>query len=315
MSFTAQIGPNAAAAAKEAADRSGGGDFTPLLRGRYQARIIENKGVEDFAKAGSRNAGKQCVRLQVQILEGSPLGARRTFFVRIPLFTNFAPTDKNPDGASAWMFWNFFTKIMGMTEEQIIAGAPLPSNVEGRVITIILGKPKVPDEHNPLGSNEIDDVDAADADFARTPTLPAGGSLAPWLTPAGALIPDHPSLQGGAASGGIPTVGGGIPQVGGGIPTVGGGIPQVGGGIPAMGGGIPAVAPVAQQPYQQPPAQQQYVAPANPAFPGQVIPDPGTPPVNEWAAQQQAAAAALAAQQQQPAGGLQAVAYSDTTAY
>lgn len=195
MSFTAQLDNNVAAAAEEAANRQGGGgDFPPLPKGRYIATVTENKGVEDFAKAGSPNAGKQAVRLRVDIDPQSPTGAKRVLFIRIPIFSRFAPSQKNPEGAVAWMFFSFFEKVMGVPREDIIAGKPLPSDVEGRRLTVILGDPKKPDAFNPLGSNDVSDVDAPDEDFSRTPILREGQSVAPWLTPAGELIPDHPSL-------------------------------------------------------------------------------------------------------------------------
>ena len=230
MSFQVEIDQNAAAAAEEAANRTGGGVYPPLPRGRYQAVIKENKGVEGFGGSGA-NSGKKVVRLRVDILEQSPTGATRVFFFRVPLFSRFAPTEKNPDGASAWLFWSFFEKVMGVPREDILAGKPLPSNVEGRRLTIILGKAQKPDEYNPLGFNDIDDVDAPDADFAKTPLRVAGVSVAPWLTPADELIPDHPSLA--------PKVLGGVGGVAGpGLAPV----TPIGGGYAPMGvipGGIP----------------------------------------------------------------------------
>lgn len=247
MSFQAEIDPNAAGAAEDAASRQGGGDFPPLPRGRYQAVIKENKGIEPFGGNGA-NAQKKIVRLRVDILSESPTGASRVYFVRVPLFSRFAPTDKNPEGAAAWVFWNFFEKVMGVSREDILDGKPLPSNVEGRRLSIILGKAQKPDDYNPLGFNEVDDVDAPDADFGKTPVRVAGVSVAPWLTADDQLIPNHPSLapKVPAGAGGPALAPGGpgiapITPIGGGYPA-GGVIP---GGIPAVGTGQPWGQPVA----------------------------------------------------------------------
>lgn len=217
MSFNAQIEGDYIASSEAVAERSGGGSFVPQLQGRYQAVVKENKGVEDFAKSGP-NAGKQAVRLRVDILPDSPTGAKRVYFVKIPLFNKFAPTEKNPEGADAWMFTNFFERVMGVSREDIKAGKPLPSNVEGKRLTIILSKPKAPDQWNELGSNDVSDVDAPDADFSKTPIRRPGVAVAPWLTPDDQLIPDHPSL--GAAPATQRQMGQGVPQVAWGKPAI-----------------------------------------------------------------------------------------------
>ncbi|MDF2990250.1 MAG: hypothetical protein K0S37_764 [Microbacterium sp.] len=247
--FNAEIDQNAAAAAEESASRQGSGDFGPLPKGRYQAIVTENRGVESVGGSGA-NANKQTVRLRVDILPDSPTGAGRVFFFRVPLFSRWAPNDKNPEGAPAWVFWNFFEKVMGVTREEILAGKGLPSNVEGKRLTIVLGKPRKPDENNLLGSSEVDDVDGPEQDYSKTPVLPAGVAVAPWLTPDGALIPNHPSLTPKVAPGaGAPGLAPGGPglapvtPIGPGVPGVGGIAP---GGYPAPGaipGAIPGVQP------------------------------------------------------------------------
>jgi len=286
--FQGQIDENAAAAAQTAREALPSGDFPPLPGGPYQAIVVANKGVEPFTKdPNNANYGKDVVRLQVQIDDNSPTGAKRTEFVRVPLFSRFAPnpnakTDEGKTiGSSARMFWNFFEDVMGMTTEQIISGQ-LRSDVEGKALTIVLSKPKQPDNYNPLGFNDIDGVGAPHGNFDKTPIVPPGHAAAPWLTPDNQLIPDHSSLQqrGGAAGGGY-TPGGGGAATGGYQP---GGAPAAGGYVPG-GGAAPQQAQVQQQPQQQyapaaaqpqyapqQAAQQQYVTPAQPTFPGQVVP-------------------------------------------
>ncbi|KZE41415.1 hypothetical protein [Microbacterium sp. T32] len=295
MSFTPEIDDYAAQAAEKAAEALPSGDFPPVPKGAYQAIILENKGVEELTKdPTNRNYGKKVVKLHVQVDQNSPTAAGRHYFVRVPLFSRFAPNPnaKNDEsktiGAPARMFFNFFQNVMGVPLADILAKKPLPSNVEGRRLTIILGAPKAPDQHNALGSNEIDGVDAPQDDFANTPTLLPGATVAPWLTPEGGLNPSWtPPVQGG----GVPGIGGGVPQLpGAGVPGIGGGVPQLpGAGVPQVAplqtgyapqpGGVPAYAGVAPTGHQAaPPAGYA----AGGSFPGHVVPQdtpqaPGTP--------------------------------------
>lgn len=258
MSFEAQIDQHAAQAAEAAAARTtSSGDFPPVPGGAYQVVITSNEGVDDFAKDSSnRNYGKKVVRLRVDILPDSPTAAKRVYFGRVPLFTRFAPNPEAKEqesrtlGASAWQFWSFFEKVMGVSRDDIIAGRPLPSNVEGKRATIILSKPKAPDANNPLGFNEIEDWDAPHADFEKTPKRVPGLAVAPWLTPDDEPKTDHPAYL--KLNGNAP-VGAGAPGIG--APSLPG-MPGIGG--PALPGGG-------------------YVTGG--AFPGQVLPAPGAPQV------------------------------------
>lgn len=302
MSFTPEIDEYAAQAAEKAAEALPSGDFPPVPKGAYQAIILENRGVEELTKDQTKaNFGKKVVNLHVQILQNSPTAAGRHFFVRVPLFSRFAPNPnaKNDEaktiGAPARMFFNFFQNVMGVPLDDILAKKPLPSNVEGRRLTIIMGAPIAPDQYNPLGSNQIDGVDAPEDDFSKTPVLQPGATVAAWLTPEGGLNPNWtPPAQGGA----VPGLGGGaVPGLGGGVPSIpGAGVPAVGGGVPQLPGVAPQVAPLqtgyAPQPGGVPayagvaPTGHQAAPPAGyaagGAFPGHVVPQdapqaPGAP--------------------------------------
>lgn len=192
--FQAEIDPHAQKAADEAAS-GGDGRFPPLPGGRYQATIVKIVKIEKFGGDGG-NADKKVLRIQVRILEGSPVGAKRTYFVRVPLFSRYAPTQKNPEGAVARMFWDFWERAIGVPRDQILAGN-LPDNFQGKQVTITLGAPKPPDQYNELGFNEVDFFNAAENDFSSTPTVPVN---VPWLDEKGNRIafagaPAAPGVQ------------------------------------------------------------------------------------------------------------------------
>jgi len=285
MSFTPEIDDYAAQAAEKAAEALPSGDFPPVPKGPYQVVILENRGVEELTKDTSKaNYGKKVVNLHVQVVPDSPTAAGRHYFVRVPLFSRFAPNPnaKNEEaktiGAPARMFFNFFQNVMGVPLEHILAKKPLPSEVAGKRMTLILGAPKAPDQHNALGSNEIDGVDAPYDTFEKTPVLLPGATVAAWLTPEGGLSPNWTPP---AAGGVVPGIGGGVPNVpGAGVPGIGAGVPAIGGGVPTMqpAAGIPAMAGAAPTGHTAaPPAGYA----AGGAFPGQVVPQepqaPGAP--------------------------------------
>lgn len=184
--FAIEVDQNAAAAAQEAAEQQKGGDgFPPLPGGKYQAYVEKFLKVEDFAKSGP-NAGKKVARFQIKIRDDSPNGAKRVYFLRVPLFTRYAPSEKNPQGAPATMFWDFFEKVAGASREQLLAGqTPGPNEIGGKPLTITLSAPIKPDSYNPKGSNEITYVDAP-GDIAATPTNKV---FVPWLDDNGNVKP------------------------------------------------------------------------------------------------------------------------------
>lgn len=188
--FTAQVDQNAAEAREEA--QGGGGSFPPLPKGKYQAVLVpldneKNFEVVDFAPNNPAYAGKKALRLKVRIVDDSPTGAKRTLYSRIPLFTRYAPSQKNPAGASARSYFSFWEKSIGVPTEQVLKGIlPGPEALLGKRISITLGDPKAPDKWNELGSNEIDYWDAAGS-VASTPT---GAPNAPWLDEHGNLRSD-----------------------------------------------------------------------------------------------------------------------------
>lgn len=277
--FVAEIDPRAAEAAEEAA-KGGSGGFPPLPAGAYQAYVAKVVGTEKFGGSGG-NANKQVVRIQVQIVDESPTGRKRSFFVRVPLFTRFAPTEKNPQGAPARGFWDFWEKAMGWSRDLLITGQlPGPSDIGGKPLTIKLGAPKEPDAFNPLGYNEVDFFDAP-GDINATPQTPV---RVPWLDDHGNLVAGYvPKAAGARAAAPAPAA------------------PSA---PPAWGGGAPAQAapPAPQAPaYAQPPAAPQQ-APQAPAGPPTWTPAPADAAYAQQAAAPAAPADALAAAAAQASG-------------
>lgn len=195
--FVAELDADAATGAEEAA-AGGNGSFPPLPAGKYQARVQKVVEVQEWGGTGA-NSKKKVVKIQVQIFDNSPTGAKRVYFTRIPLFSRFAPNEKNPKGAVARAFWDFWEKAMGWPREHILAGQmPGPSDIQGKPLTITLGAPLEPDQWNPLGSNEVEFFDAP-GDIAATPQTPV---RVPWLDDHGNLradyVPRNPGNQQGA---------------------------------------------------------------------------------------------------------------------
>jgi hypothetical protein len=175
------------------ANSGGGGSFAPLPKGKYQAQVVilsekDNKPFEVVPWNPNKQeyAGKSALRIRVKILANSPTGANRSYFIRVPLFSRFAPSQKNPQGASARTYFDFWGKVAGATKEQLLTGKlPGWEAVAGKLLTITLSDPKVAEsdydkKNNPLGTNEVDFVDAP-GNIANTPVRVPGVPVAPWL--------------------------------------------------------------------------------------------------------------------------------------
>lgn len=254
--FNVQVDTNAAAAADESANRSSDG-FLPLPQGKYQAFVEKFVEVQPFTKdQSSPNFGKQVAKFQIKVRSDSPVGANRVYFLRVPLFTRYAPNQKNPEGAPAGMYFDFFGDVAGASREQLVAGqVPAPNEIGGKNLTITLSAPIKPDAYNPKGFNEVSFV-GKPGDLEATPKTKV---MVPWLDDHGNVTPGwEPTANGQqGAPAGPPTP----PSVGG-APT-------------------PPAAPQGSAP----------AAPAAPAYAGAPTP-PAAPSFNPGAAAQAAAAAA-----------------------
>lgn len=256
MSFQVQIDPNAHEAMAEADAIGGGGKFPPGPRGEYQATIVPlkkddpNKRVEvvDFANRGD-NAGKKALRVAFQIVPESPTLSKRWLSARIPLFMRFAPTQKNPKGAPAKAYFDFW-KALGVSEEALLAGnLPDVNFMMGKRIGLVLSDPIEPDAYNPLGQNEIAFFNKP-GDISSTPRRIDGQSVAPWLTPTDELILDY-NFQTPEAQAYVATLTGAAPTGGGAASPAGNAGPQPSWAT-TPGGAAPQGAPTPS--WAQPPA-------------------------------------------------------------
>ncbi|MGO2188850.1 MAG: hypothetical protein ACTH4Y_11480 [Microbacterium gubbeenense] len=178
------------------AQSGGGGSFPPLPAGRYQAEIVPLKKdgsqlVEtvEFSKNNPAYAGKQGVRVALRIVDDSPTGAKRQYFTRVPLFTQWA------SGKTARPFFNFFGAV-GATKEDFKRGQlPGPEDFMGKRVSLTLSDPIEPDNWNPLGSNDVAWINPAGT-IADTPVRRPGVTVAPWLTPDDELTPEFAAAQG-----------------------------------------------------------------------------------------------------------------------
>lgn len=213
--FQAEVDPNAQAALEEA-NSGGNGKFPPLLKGEYPAHIVplskdaskQRVEVVDFGGTGP-NGKKKVLRVAVKLDDGIPLGAGRVFFIRVPLFTRYAPNEKNPQGAPARMYFDFWGKALGIPNDALTSGnlGVGPDFVLGKALNVVLSEPTPPDNFNPLGSNEVSFVNAAAP--VNSPQRAPGSSLAPWLDADDNLLPEFaggavPQQQGGV----VPPAGG-----------------------------------------------------------------------------------------------------------
>lgn len=184
-SFQVEVDNRAAEALVEA--QSGGGKFPPGLKGEYQAHVVPLKKdgdrvqVQNFGGSGA-NAKKKVLRVAARVIDESPALAKRQFFLRVPLFTRYAPTERNPQGAPARMYFDFW-RALGVADDDLVAGRlPDVDYIMGRRIALVLSEPLEPNEWNPLGYNEVSFVNKA-GNVSTTPVRKPGESVAPWLTP------------------------------------------------------------------------------------------------------------------------------------
>lgn len=181
--FQADVDQNAAEAFKES--QGGSGKFPPLPKGEYRGTIVPLKKdgarveVTDFGGTGA-NSKKKVLRVAVRINDDSPTGKGRIYFARVPMFSRFAPTEKNPQGAPARNYFGFFGAL-GVSEEALTSGnlGIGPDQILGKPINFTLGEPQVPDQYNELGYNEIGFFNKPGP--ANTPLRQPGVPVAPWL--------------------------------------------------------------------------------------------------------------------------------------
>lgn len=168
------------------------GSFGILPAGSYEATVKAAE-VVAFAKQG-KYADKKALNVQLQILAGSPTGSGRVFFARVPLFQRFLPTQKNPQGAIASLYFNFFLAL-GVSKEDVAQGKlPTLEELGGKRVGFSLAV-KEPDDYHDSKFNEVRNVFAPKSVAGVTEPgrsavgsafQPKAGVDSPWGTQAAA---------------------------------------------------------------------------------------------------------------------------------
>lgn len=98
-------------------------DFPLLPAGWYEATIAEVEVIDFSSKDDSpyKQQGFKVLNTKLRILDGAPTGAKRTFFLRVPLFQRYLPSEKNPQGAVAGTYFDFFLAL-GFSKEDVAGG-------------------------------------------------------------------------------------------------------------------------------------------------------------------------------------------------
>lgn len=163
-----------------------GSSYDPLAAGSYRASIFDIS-VEEYGPK-TNNAGKSYAKVQFRIADGQE-GANRRLFENIPLFTQWGPTAKNPDGSDAFTFFGFFSAVLGVKEKdfrktvtealekaQVAAEKsgkddtefelpiPDPDTLLGKELTLVV---KIVDDDYKFKQELLTDPEAKQADFKK----------------------------------------------------------------------------------------------------------------------------------------------------
>lgn len=203
MSLDAEVQSGAVKAAKES------NNFAPLPKGNYDVTIVKGE-VKVYEKGTYKD--KRYLNLQLKVVDNAPVGKGRIVFAKVPLFSNWAPSAKYPDGYPT-NYAEFFLAI-GVPEEQVEAGRglPGPSEFGGKRLSVYVNV-RPADDFNDSEYNEVGRISAPKAGTPSAVAEVAGGDV--WGTaqnptpapaePAAASVWDTPpqpsaALQEAAAS-------------------------------------------------------------------------------------------------------------------
>lgn len=200
MSLDAEVQSGAVKAAKES---------NLIPKGNYDVTIREAE-VKVYGKDSSV-AGKRYINLQLRVVDDSPTAKGRIAFQKVPLFSNWNPTTKYPDGFPT-NYADFFLAL-GVPEDVVEAGKGLPglSDIKGKRLSVYVTV-KPADDFNDSDYNEVSRfstpktgtpsavAELAGGDVWNTPFQPSSETAAEqgdvWSTPA---APD-PALAAAAAN-------------------------------------------------------------------------------------------------------------------
>jgi hypothetical protein len=173
--------------AAEAASSS----FALVPKGTYHGTISKAE-VKTYEKGNY--AGKHYLNITLRIAENSEVGAKRTFFYKVPLFGRWNPSAKHPAG--------YPTKAVIALGK----GLPGPAEIQGKPISFYLTVKDADDYH----TEQWNDVSSVSAFKGSTPSAVKDIAGDVWNTPAAAApagdvwattAPADPALAAAAASG------------------------------------------------------------------------------------------------------------------
>lgn len=87
--------------------------YPVLEAGSYDVRILDAKIVDFTKNAQSKYHGESALSLELAVE-----GTKRKLYSRIGLFTKYKPTEKNPNGAKNFTFFQFVGAIKGQSQAQ-----------------------------------------------------------------------------------------------------------------------------------------------------------------------------------------------------
>lgn len=170
MPIQAQARTGAAQAAQQQESQ-----FKPVPKGWYDGTIVKAE-VQQY-KSG-KYQGKNYLNTRVKILKTAQTGAGREFFLRVPLFSNWAPSQKYPDGYPT-LYAPFFSAL-GVSDAAIDSGnIPLEvSDLGGSPIGFFVTVEDADDYHE----EEWNDVTRVRKSTAGTPSAVAAEAGDVWGT-------------------------------------------------------------------------------------------------------------------------------------
>lgn len=196
------------AAAEELLEESQkGGSFELLPKGWYEGTVKKVEVVDFSSKDDSpyKQQGYKALNVQLRIVDSSEVGAGRVFFLRVPLFQRYLPSVKNPQGAVAQTYFDFFL-AMGFTKDQVakadvkIDQAALGGKPLGFSLVV-----READEWNSEPRNEVSYVresrEPAKASAVGNAFAPQAGAESPWGSAESTAAPQGDATLQAAAEG------------------------------------------------------------------------------------------------------------------
>ena len=164
-------------AVKDHAENAGG-SYAVLPAGEYEFTVKKTE--EGPAAKSGANASKSILNTQLRIVDDAPVGKGRVFFKRIPLFQQWAPSQKSPLGATAHDHFQFYEGLGYDVSKGVLPDDKelLGKRITGKLIV------KQADEWHDEPYNEVTSLWASKGGKAISAAQAIAGDV--WATPAAA---------------------------------------------------------------------------------------------------------------------------------